>query len=73
MQTASTMQPYHSSKEHDLADEDAAYFVQRAEAEIMLAQRAVHPKVVSVHYRMAEAYLDRVYGSDEHITGRKPH
>jgi hypothetical protein len=43
---------------------DGDYFLQRAEAEIGLAQRATHPRVVAVHFQLAEAYLDRVYGTE---------
>lgn len=41
---------------------DLAYYQNRAEAELELAQRASHPKAVRAHYLMAESYLDRVHG-----------
>jgi hypothetical protein len=45
-----------------VSDEDCVYFIERAEAEIALAQRAEHPNAVAAHYQLAEIYLDRVYG-----------
>lgn len=39
-----------------------AYFYERAEAELKLAQNAEHPAVVKAHYLLAGYYLDRVYG-----------
>lgn len=41
---------------------DVAYFQQRAEDEIELAQRATHRRAVQAHYRLASAYLDRIHG-----------
>ena len=40
---------------------DLAYYQNRAEAELELAQRALHPKAVKAHYLMAELYLDKVH------------
>jgi hypothetical protein len=51
-----------------MTDEDEkAYFEQRAEAELSLAQSANHPAVVRAHYLMAGFYLDRIYyqGDDD--------
>ena len=45
-----------------MSDQDCRYFMQRAEAEIELAQRAEHPKAVAAHYQLAEFYLGRIYG-----------
>lgn len=45
-----------------MSDDDCAYFMARAEAELELAQRADHPKAVEAHYLLAQSYLDRVYG-----------
>lgn len=42
--------------------ENNAYFYDRAEAELKLAQNAEHPAVVKAHYLLAGYYLDRVYG-----------
>jgi hypothetical protein len=42
--------------------EELAYFEQRAEAEIEMAQRADHVRVVQAHYELASAYLDRIHG-----------
>jgi hypothetical protein len=46
-----------------MKEEDRAYFEQRAEAEIELAQKADHPDVVRAHYELAGYYLDRVHGT----------
>ena len=43
----------------------ASYFEERAEEELELAQRAVHPKAVKAHYDLAGYYLDRVHGAPE--------
>jgi hypothetical protein len=43
-------------------DEDTAYHLARAEAELEWAQRALHPAAVRAHYELAGAHLDRVYG-----------
>ena len=40
--------------------DDDAYFHHRAEVQLALAERAELPKVVSAHYQMANAYLDRL-------------
>lgn len=45
-----------------MSNDDCAYFIARAEAELDLAQRADHPKAVEAHYLLAQSYLDRVYG-----------
>ena len=42
--------------------DDRDYFQRRAEAEIELAQRAQHRRVVQAHYELASAYLDRIHG-----------
>ena len=41
--------------------DDLDYFQRRAEAEIELAQRAQHRRVVQAHYELASAYLDRIH------------
>lgn len=43
-----------------MALNDKGYFEQRAEAELHLAQGAVHPAAVRAHVAMAEAYLQRM-------------
>ncbi len=48
-----------------MTDDDVRYFLERAETEIELAQRAEHPKAVAAHYHLAQSYLDRVYGDQE--------
>lgn len=44
-----------------MSPEDHDYFQRRAEAEIELAQRARHQRVVQAHYELASAYLDRIH------------
>lgn len=46
-------------------EDDVTYYRQRAETELEQAQRATQPEVVSAHYRLAEAYLERVGGGDQ--------
>ena len=45
--------------------DDKDYFEKRAEAEIAMAQRATHARVVRAHYELATAYLDRIYGESQ--------
>ena len=45
-------------------DSDRDYYYERAEAELILAQAATHPAVVTSHFALAENYLDLVYGKD---------
>ena len=40
--------------------DDEAYFHHRAEVQLALAERAELPQVASAHYRMANAYVDRL-------------
>ncbi|MCP3735031.1 hypothetical protein M9979_09135 [Sphingomonas sp. RP10(2022)] len=49
--------------------DDTSYFYDRAETELELAQRAVHPLAVRAHYIIANHYLDRCYGSAEEGVG----
>lgn len=49
-----------SAKGCHVAEDDLAYLQQRAEAELELAQRSEAPEVTAAHYKLAEAYLDRV-------------
>ena len=51
-----------SSRRISVSDEDCVYFLQRAEAETELAQRAEHPKAVAAHFHLAQSYLDLVFG-----------
>ncbi|WP_203309282.1 hypothetical protein [Sphingomonas beigongshangi] len=48
--------------------DDSSYFYDRAETELELAQRAVHPMAVRAHYIIANHYLDRCYGSGDAVT-----
>ena len=40
-----------------------AYWEDRAEAELALAQEAAHPAAVRAHFLLAGLYLDRLHGS----------
>ncbi len=42
--------------------EEFDYYERRAQAEIELAQRALHARAVQAHYQMASAYLDLIHG-----------
>ncbi|KKC24791.1 hypothetical protein [Sphingomonas sp. SRS2] len=42
-------------------DLDSDYYLTRAEAELVLAQRASHPAAVRAHYYLAGHYLDKAY------------
>ena len=44
----------------DEADYEVDYYMRRAEAELDLAQHAILPKVTAAHYRLSQAYLERV-------------
>jgi hypothetical protein len=44
----------------DVVERD--YFLERAEAEIDLANAARHEKAAHAHYHMASFYLDRAHG-----------
>lgn len=58
-----------AEREPEVQTVDGHYFLQRAEAELELAQRATHPRAVAAHFQLAEAYLDRAYGADDFQTG----
>lgn len=47
----------------EIVEEDRAYYLYRAEAELELAQAASAPEAVRAHYHLANLYLDRVYGT----------
>ena len=40
---------------------DHAYYYQRAEKELLMAQKAESPESVKAHYTLAGYYLDMVY------------
>ncbi|KQX18634.1 MULTISPECIES: hypothetical protein [unclassified Sphingomonas] len=42
-------------------DQEAGYHLQRAEAELRLAQEAIHPLAAKAHYCLAGYHLDRAY------------
>ena len=44
-----------------MAADDCAYFEQRAEAELALAQQAQDSRAVQAHYELANAYLEKIY------------
>ncbi|MEO7169545.1 hypothetical protein NDN01_25095 [Sphingomonas sp. QA11] len=46
-------------------EHEESWYVQRAEQELELAQRAEHPAVVRAHYLIAESYLDRANDPEE--------
>lgn len=52
-----------------MSDEERTYFLQRAEKELELAQESAHPEAVAAHYRLAELYLERVYGEGDPVEG----
>ena len=41
---------------------DRNYFLERAEAELDLANAALHARAAFAHYHMADFYLDRAHG-----------
>lgn len=41
--------------------QDSEYYLERAEAQLSLAQAALHPAAVRAHYHLAVHYLDRAY------------
>jgi hypothetical protein len=43
-----------------VSHDDEVYFRRRAEQELDLAQRAIDSAVVFAHYRLAEAYLEKL-------------
>lgn len=51
-------------------EHEESWYIQRAEQELELAQRAEHPAVVRAHYLMAESYLERANDPDEGTNAR---
>ena len=47
-----------------MPDDESEYFYHRAEQEIELACASADEKLVSFHYRLADLYLAKVYGSN---------
>lgn len=41
-----------------------SYYERRAEAELQMAQDAVHPAAVYAHSRLADLYLERIYQAE---------
>lgn len=54
-----------------MTSDDAAYLQRRADAATYLASRAVHPRAVQAHYRMASTYLDRLHQPPHQGTDRQ--
>lgn len=54
-------------------DPDSDYYLQRAEAELTMAQAADHPAAVRAHYHLAGFYLDRAHSlsSDQAPTSER--
>lgn len=55
---------------------DRSYYLRRAEAEIDLAQQASNDDAGRIHYQLAAAYLDLVYGDGtarEALEGGRSH
>jgi hypothetical protein len=52
-----------------MSKDDLSYYERRAEAEIQLAQRAEHRRVVQAHYELASAYLDLIHGDASAASG----
>lgn len=44
----------------NVSEDDVQYYQRRAEEELARAQQAVDPKIVSLHYELAELFLERV-------------
>jgi hypothetical protein len=47
-------------READIPDDDLAYLQRRVEAELEMAQRSETPEATAAHYKLAEAYLERI-------------
>ena len=45
-----------------MRSDELAYYEQRAQAELELAQRAINAKAVQAHYDLATAYLEKIHG-----------
>lgn len=54
------LDPEQGSQSMDSADRD--YFLERAEAELDLANAATHARAAFAHYHLAGFYLDRAHG-----------
>lgn len=53
-----------------MSDQEKEYFLKRAETELHRAQHSGDPNAVAAHYRLAELYLDRVYGGNGEVGGK---
>lgn len=55
-----------------MSDQNELYFLRRAEAELLLAQQAKHPRAIDAHYELAQSYLERIcsYTIDGEVRGR---
>ena len=48
-----------------MQQEDARYYLRRAEIETERAQSARHPQAVAAHFQLATLYFDRVEGREQ--------
>jgi hypothetical protein len=46
-----------------MSADDRNYYQRRAEEEVERARCSTDPRIVEVHYRLTELYLDKVHGS----------
>lgn len=60
------------AKRIDEDERDRRYFLERAEAELELAQRSLVPEAVRVHYELAGQYLDLVYNEEAFAQWKDP-
>ena len=51
-----------------MAETDLAYYQQRAEQELELAQRAEDARAVQAHYALATFYLEKIHGEPADAT-----
>ncbi len=47
-----------------MTQKERQYLLHRAEAEIAMAQESTAEAAVQAHYRLAEAYLERIYKNE---------
>jgi hypothetical protein len=48
-----------------MAKHENSYLLSRAEEEMKMAQQSIDPRAVSVHFQLAELYLDEAYGKPD--------
>ena len=52
-----------------MSNDDLTYYRHRAETETEMAAQATQPKVVAAHYKLANAYFDRIASADDEEPG----